>query len=144
MAARRRATPGQEPVPSSSREDSLSDRLGPSERLGLSDEEIDELFRREHCGYRTALPQRTWQLQDAKNRLSELVRRVRAGEAQVITVRGEPTAVLVPIEDFRTHYSPSRKSLAEILLAAPRVLSDEEADELFARDRSPARDIDFE
>jgi prevent-host-death family protein len=110
----------------------------------MANEEIDELFRREQCGYRTALPQRTWQLQDAKNRLSELVRRVRDGEAQVITVRGEPTAVLVPIADFELHHSTLRKSLAEILLSAPRVLSDEEAEELFARDQSPAREVNLE
>jgi prevent-host-death family protein len=90
------------------------------------------------------LPQRTWQLQEAKNRFSELIRRVRGGEAQVITVRGEPTAVLVPIQDFELHHAASRKSLAEILLSAPRVLSDKEADELFARDQTPAREIDFE
>jgi antitoxin Phd len=122
----------------------LVDALTSAEPLGLSDEEIDELFRREQCGFRNALPQRTWQLQDAKNRLSELIRRVREGEAQVITVRGEPTAVLVPIEDFELHHSASRKSLAEILLSAPRVLSDEEADELFARDQSPAREVNLE
>jgi prevent-host-death family protein len=68
---------------------------------------------------------------------------VREGEAQVITVRGEPAAVLVPIEDFRAHHAASRKSLAEVLLSAPRVLSDAEADQLFARDQSPAREIEL-
>jgi antitoxin Phd len=42
----------------------------------------------------------SWQLHDAKNRLSEVVSQTRNG-AQVITVRGRETAVVVSIEDYR-------------------------------------------
>ncbi|MGH2609860.1 MAG: type II toxin-antitoxin system Phd/YefM family antitoxin [Tepidiformaceae bacterium] len=43
----------------------------------------------------------TWQLQDAKNRLSEVVRRAESGAEQVITVRGKPVAVVISYEDHR-------------------------------------------
>ncbi len=42
----------------------------------------------------------TWSLHDAKNRLSLLVRRA-ADEAQIISVRGEPRAVVLSVEAYR-------------------------------------------
>lgn len=89
-----------------------------------------------------------WQLQNAKNRLSEVVRRARAGEAQVITVRGEDVAVVVSIDDYR-RARPVRegdKSLLDILQSSPLRLemSDEEIDQLFARDSDTGRDFEFE
>lgn len=36
----------------------------------------------------------TWQLQEAKNKLSEVIRRAREEGPQIITVRGEPAAVV--------------------------------------------------
>jgi antitoxin Phd len=39
-----------------------------------------------------------WQLQDAKNRLSEVVRKAREGGPQVITLRGDEAVVVVPAE----------------------------------------------
>ncbi len=105
-------------------------------REDFTNEEIDDLFRRQ--SWPNATREHTWQLRDARNRLSELVRRVRGGETHLITVRGEPAAMLVPVEADRTRWSPS-KSLAEVLLSAPRVLSDEEADRVF--DREPGLTI---
>lgn len=42
------------------------------------------------------MPERksTWQLQEAKNKLSEVIRRAREEGPQTITVRGEPAAVV--------------------------------------------------
>ena len=89
-----------------------------------------------------------WQLQNAKNRLSEVVRRDRAGEAQVIMVRGEDVAVVVSIDDYR-RARPVRegdKSLLDILQSSPLRLemSDEEIDQLFVRDSDTGRDFEFE
>lgn len=43
---------------------------------------------------------RTWQLQEAKNKLSEVVRRAREEGPQVITLRGEEVAVVLSSEAF--------------------------------------------
>ena len=59
-----------------------------------------------------------WQLQEAKQRFSELVRHARADGPQVVTRHGEEVAVVVSIEEYRrlTEELPSFK---EFLLAAP-------------------------
>ena len=59
-----------------------------------------------------------WQLQEAKQRFSELVRHARANGPQVVTKHGEEVAVVVGIEEYRrlTEELPSFK---EFLLAAP-------------------------
>jgi prevent-host-death family protein len=59
-----------------------------------------------------------WQLQEAKQRFSELLRHARAHGPQVVTKHGEEVAVVVSIEDYRrlTEELPSFK---ELLLAAP-------------------------
>jgi antitoxin Phd len=59
-----------------------------------------------------------WQLQEAKQRFSELVRHARADGPQVVTKHGEEVAVVVSIEEYRrlTEELPSFK---EFLLAAP-------------------------
>jgi antitoxin Phd len=41
-----------------------------------------------------------WQLQDAKNRLSEVVRKARSEGPQVITVHGADAAVIISARDF--------------------------------------------
>ncbi len=46
------------------------------------------------------MTQGTWQLQDAKDNLSRLVRQAAAGEAQVVTVHGKPAAVVVSAEQY--------------------------------------------
>ena len=43
----------------------------------------------------------TWALQDAKNRLSEVVDKAVGEGPQTITRRGKETAVVVSIDDFR-------------------------------------------
>jgi prevent-host-death family protein len=59
-----------------------------------------------------------WQLQEAKQRFSELLRHARAHGPQVVTKHGQEVAVVVSIEDYRrlTEELPSFK---EFLLAAP-------------------------
>jgi prevent-host-death family protein len=66
----------------------------------------------------------TWQLQEAKNKLSEVIRRAREEGPQTITVRGEDAVVLA-----RAPRGPVRREFSENLW------------EFFQR--SPAAGIDF-
>jgi prevent-host-death family protein len=59
-----------------------------------------------------------WQLQEAKQRFSELVRHARAHSPQVVTKHGEEVAVVVSIEDYR-RLTDELPSFKEFLLAAP-------------------------
>ena len=44
--------------------------------------------------------ERVWQLQDAKNKFSELIKRAAEGEPQVVTKRGKRAAVLVSTAEY--------------------------------------------
>jgi prevent-host-death family protein len=46
------------------------------------------------------MPAPKWQLQEAKNRLSEVVRKARNEGPQVITLHGSDAAVVVSAKDF--------------------------------------------
>jgi antitoxin Phd len=50
----------------------------------------------------------TWQLQDAKNRLSELVETSLSKGPQIISRRGKDTAVLMSFEDYMRYTGPKR------------------------------------
>ena len=77
------------------------------------------------------LPQ--WQLQEAKNRLSAVVKAASQGQPQLVTVHGQAAAVVLSPQDYA--------ALLEAQVPAPRlsealacpVLADE-ADVLFKRD----------
>jgi prevent-host-death family protein len=58
-----------------------------------------------------------WQLQDAKNRFSELVKRARDEGPQAVTVHGQRAAVVVSAAQFDALVKP-RLSFAEFLLSA--------------------------
>jgi antitoxin Phd len=62
----------------------------------------------------------TWPLQDAKNRLSELVDRAKAGVPQIITRRGEQVVVVVGIEDFEKISAREQDLVVPAQLAAGR------------------------
>lgn len=59
----------------------------------------------------------TWNLQDAKARLSELVDRAQAGKPQVILRRGTPAAAIISIAEYQELHP--RKSLVSFLLDSP-------------------------
>ena len=71
---------------------------------------------------RIAAPPR-WALQDAKNKLSEVVDAASRGQPQVVTRRGVATAVVISYDEYE-RISRSRErlppSLAEYLLEMPR------------------------
>jgi prevent-host-death family protein len=63
---------------------------------------------------------RAWQLQDAKNKLSEVVDRAIAEGPQVLTRRGREAAVVISMDDFRRLTRP-KESLVSFLRASPLV-----------------------
>jgi prevent-host-death family protein len=63
----------------------------------------------------------TWKLQDAKSQFSELVRRARAGQPQLVTVHGRDAVVVVDAERFEVRPRPKRKrTMAEFIEASKK------------------------
>ncbi len=78
----------------------------------------------------------TWQLQHAKNRLSEVVDRAVQDGPQVITRRGVETVVVVAVSDYRKLARP-KQSLVDFLRASPL------ADLDLERDPDPGREVEL-
>ncbi len=59
-----------------------------------------------------------WQLQEAKSKFSEVVKRAVAQGAQIVTRHGKNTVVVIPFEEYErlTH---REGSLSQFLLASP-------------------------
>jgi prevent-host-death family protein len=68
----------------------------------------------------TSLSPDHWQIQDAKQRFSEMIRAVASEGPQVITRHGEDVAVVVDIGEYRRLTRPS-VDLADILLGGPKL-----------------------
>jgi prevent-host-death family protein len=79
---------------------------------------------------------RTWQLQEAKGKFSEVVKRAQSQGPQNITVHGEPVAVLLSRRDYLKLIHP-KPSLVELLRASPLVGSDLK----ITREQTPTRKI---
>ena len=62
----------------------------------------------------------TWQLQEAKSKFSEVVKRSQNQGPQNITVHGEPVAVLLSRRDYLKLIHP-KPSLVELLRSSPLV-----------------------
>lgn len=60
---------------------------------------------------------RSWPVQDAKARFSEMLEMCIEGGPQIITKRGAETAVLVPVAEWRRLKATSRRGLKELLLS---------------------------
>ena len=61
-------------------------------------------------------PNHTWKLEDAKARLSELVRRARSEGPQRVTVRGKEAVVIISSEDYeRIVPAPDQVPLVDFL-----------------------------
>lgn len=59
-----------------------------------------------------------WQLQEAKQRFSELVRRAEADGPQVVTRNGREVVVVVAAEEFRRRSEP-RMDFKQFLMSGP-------------------------
>jgi prevent-host-death family protein len=64
---------------------------------------------------------RRWQLQEAKNRLSEVVRKAHEEGPQVITLRGGDAAVVIAVEEYRRLTRRPRGRLVEFFRQSPLV-----------------------
>lgn len=82
---------------------------------------------------------RQWALQDAKARLSELVRLASEHEPQEITLRGQPAVVVVSREDYDRLVQP-RESLLDFMRRSPLYGAD---DVEFERDKSLTREVEL-
>ncbi len=82
-----------------------------------------------------------WQLQDAKNRLSEVVNRARSEGPQVVTLRGKRAAVILSAESYDALLA-SRPTIVDRLLAGP-TWDDELVEAVNARDKAPSRPVEF-
>jgi antitoxin Phd len=82
-----------------------------------------------------------WQMQDAKARLAELIRKAGSEGPQIVTHRGVDSAVVISVDEYR-RLETTRPSFADHLLGGPKL--DDEAIELINdRSRDPGRDIDL-
>ncbi len=81
---------------------------------------------------------RSWQVQEAKARFSDLLRDATRCGPQQITVRGRATAVVLSTRDYE-RLRGRKPSLVELLRASPLAGTDLEID----RDRSPPRDVEL-
>jgi prevent-host-death family protein len=82
----------------------------------------------------------TWQLQEAKARLSDLVKGAASDGPQEITVRGKPAAVVLSRADYdKLRAKPTVKSLSDFLLSSPLAGLDMD----FERDQSLTREAGF-
>jgi antitoxin Phd len=79
----------------------------------------------------------SWQLQEAKQKFSELVRRTLEEGPQVVTRHGEEVVVVVPVEEFRRMSKDGEKKMdfKEFLMSAPDLsVLDLERPKAFPRD----------
>lgn len=81
---------------------------------------------------------RQWQLQEAKARLSEVIRACHDDGPQEITLRGELAAVVLSETDYQ-QLTGRKPSFVDWIRQSPLVGLDFE----FERDRSPARDVEL-
>lgn len=81
----------------------------------------------------------SWQLQEAKQKFSELVRRTLEDGPQTVTRHGEEVVVVVPVEEWR-RLSGEKMDFKEFLMSAPEGL---ELLEIERPRNDYPRDIDF-
>ena len=82
-----------------------------------------------------------WQLQDAKNRFSELVRRAREEGPQTVTLHGKPAAVVLSADAYAALTTP-RLSLTDYLLSGPP-WPDDMVELINDRARDTGRDVEL-
>lgn len=84
------------------------------------------------------MPRVKWQLQEAKNQLSEVVRKAQSEGPQVITLHGTDAAVVVSAKDYRKLARP-RGKLVDFFRKSPLAGIDLK----LARDRDAGRKVEL-
>ena len=79
-----------------------------------------------------------WQLQEAKGNLSKLIKQAASGDAQLVTVHGKPTAVVVSAAEY-ARLIRRRGKLSDALLRPD--LAAEDLD--FSRSRDTGRNVEL-
>jgi antitoxin Phd len=85
------------------------------------------------------MPKRSWSVQDAKNRFSEVVEAARRAP-QTVTKHGKPAVVVVDVTEYERLQQLERvqaPSFADLLLAVPQ------DDGEFPRSKARMRDTEF-
>ena len=82
-----------------------------------------------------------WQLQEAKARFSEVVKRARERGPQHVSVRGEPAVVVISEADF-AKLTRSRRSIVDHILEGP-AWPDDIVDAINDRSRDTGRNLLF-
>ena len=80
-----------------------------------------------------------WQLQDAKNRLSELVRKAVEEGPQLITVRGDDAVVVIAAENYRKLIARPKEGFVEFIRNSPLAGVDLDLE----RSRDTGRSVDL-
>jgi prevent-host-death family protein len=88
-----------------------------------------------------ANPESSWQLQEAKARFSEVVRRALDEGPQHVSVRGEPAAVIISEQEYR-ELTAKRPSIVDHILGG-EPWPDDLVDAINDRPRGSDRPIDF-
>jgi prevent-host-death family protein len=84
---------------------------------------------------------RKWQMQDAKARFAEVIRRATSEGPQVVTYRGADTAVVLSTREYQ-RLNASRPDFAEFLINGPK-WDDRTIAEINDRAKDVGRDIDL-
>jgi prevent-host-death family protein len=82
-----------------------------------------------------------WQLQDAKNRFSEVVQRACTEGPQVVTLHGKRKAIVLSAEAY-DELTPKHPSIADCFLSGP-AWSDDLVEAIEARSKTPSRRTAF-
>lgn len=83
----------------------------------------------------------TWEMQDAKAKFGQLIKRAASEGPQVVTHRGVEAAVVLSMEDFR-RLEAGRPSLVEYLIGGPK-LDDETIARINDRPVDTGRDVEL-
>ena len=78
-----------------------------------------------------------WQLQEAKNRLSQVVHDASSNGPQIITVHGKPAAIVLSMQDYERLIRP-QTTLTEFFTKSPFYDVDLDLD----RDTDSGREVD--
>ncbi|MCL4492065.1 MAG: type II toxin-antitoxin system Phd/YefM family antitoxin [Nitrospirae bacterium] len=81
---------------------------------------------------------RTWQLQEAKARLTEVIKQASKEGPQTITMRGEPTAVVISKDEYERLKRP-KGSFVEFMRKSPLYGADLDLE----RKQTPTREADI-
>ncbi len=84
---------------------------------------------------------RKWQMQDAKAKFGEVVKRASSEGPQIVTYRGADAAVILSMEEYR-RLDAGRANFVEFLLSGPK-WDDETIAEINDRSKDAGRDIDL-